>query len=196
MAENSVAARLKTFINSQGLTDSQFADACKISRATLSLFLSGKNKKINDVLLGLIHNVYPSLSIPWLIFGEGEMLNRQNSDNGTGDVLNNNNTISTENLEEEVDNKDTNSSKILDENIFFIDNHSARDENAKEIDENIPLKAIRAIVNQEINQAIDAVVEVQRKIAAASLKRRVVKITVFFDDNTFQTFVPGEELIS
>ena len=74
MDDSNVAIRLKVFIDSQGLSHSQFADECGIPRPSLSQILSGRNKKISDVIVGQIHKAYPELSVLWLLFGEGAML--------------------------------------------------------------------------------------------------------------------------
>lgn len=73
MEDQNVAIRLKGFIESEGLSHSQFADRCGIPRPSLSQILSGRNKKISDVIIGQIHKAYPELSILWLLFGEGSM---------------------------------------------------------------------------------------------------------------------------
>lgn len=73
MEDQNVAIRLKGFIESEGLSHSQFADRCGIPRPSLSQILSGRNKKISDVIIGQIHKAYPELSVLWLLFGEGAM---------------------------------------------------------------------------------------------------------------------------
>lgn len=65
--------RLKFFLEKRNIAISQFADTCKIPRPTLSQILNGRNKKISDELITKIHNAYPSLSVLWLMFGEGDM---------------------------------------------------------------------------------------------------------------------------
>lgn len=74
MDDSNVAIRLKGFIDSRGLSHSQFADECGIPRPSLSQILSGRNKKISDVIVGQIHKAFPSLSILWLLFNEGSMI--------------------------------------------------------------------------------------------------------------------------
>lgn len=74
MEEQNVAVRLKHFIDYLSITNSQFADACGIPRPSLSQLLSGRNKKLSDVVVKQIHDQYPRLSVLWLMFGEGEML--------------------------------------------------------------------------------------------------------------------------
>lgn len=68
-----IVNRLKTYMDSAGITNMQFADACKIPRPTLSQILSGRNKKISDEVIAKIHAAYPRLSVLWLLFGEGQM---------------------------------------------------------------------------------------------------------------------------
>ena len=70
-----IVDRLKYFMNLNGIAISQFADTCQIPRPTMSQILNGRNKKISDELIGKIHSAYPTLSIMWLMFGEGNINN-------------------------------------------------------------------------------------------------------------------------
>ena len=74
-----IVERLNSFLEQFGITKSQFADNCDIPRPTASQILSGRNKKISDDIISKIHNIYPELSISWLLFGEGEMFVSINS---------------------------------------------------------------------------------------------------------------------
>lgn len=73
-----IVSRIKIFMNYLGIANSQFADTCKIPRPTISQVLNGRNKKISDELIGKIHEAYPQLSVLWLMFGEGEMVQDAN----------------------------------------------------------------------------------------------------------------------
>lgn len=66
-----IVNRIKIFMEKHGIGSTQFADACGIPRPTLSQILSGRNKKISDEVIAKIHAAYPSLSVLWLLFGEG-----------------------------------------------------------------------------------------------------------------------------
>lgn len=68
-------SRLRSFMDSQSVTNSQFADTCNIPRPTLTQLLAGRNKKISNELIGKIHDAYPWLNVMWLMFGEGPMVN-------------------------------------------------------------------------------------------------------------------------
>lgn len=67
-------SRLRSFMDSQSVTNSQFADTCNIPRPTLTQLLAGRNKKISNELIGKIHEAYPWLNVMWLMFGEGPMV--------------------------------------------------------------------------------------------------------------------------
>lgn len=74
-----IVSRLRKFMDSQSITNSQFADTCGIPRPTLSQILAGRNKKISDELISKIHTGYPWLNVMWLLFGEGNMESDQNT---------------------------------------------------------------------------------------------------------------------
>lgn len=68
-----IISRLKLFLIAINMTSSQFADTCHIPRPSLSQLLNGRNKKVSDEIITKIHEAFPSLSVSWLLFGEGDM---------------------------------------------------------------------------------------------------------------------------
>lgn len=164
MEDFPVASRIKNIISALGLTDSQFADRCGISRPTLSLLLAGKNKKISDVMISQIHEAFPKVSILWLLFGEGEMF--------------------------KIDNPATESPKNDEENPIFPDNGS---ENGQQL--NLSLvkyleNAIQNIVNKSVEDSKNELEKIVLKISQPENLRKASKITVYYDDSTFETFIP------
>lgn len=183
MADANVAERLKTFIDWKGLSYAQFADSCKIPRPSLSQLLTGRNKKINDIMVGQIHNQYPELSIIWLLFGEGQML-----------------VSSAENKDLE----DRKSVVGFDDDLFSISNFEsegaekiifAPDDTAKrqKLDSEGLQNPFRGGQNLD-----DKTEKLQQKIKQLQLEieslkknpRKVEHITVYFDDSTFESFYP------
>lgn len=164
MEEISIAARLKSIIEALGLSDSQFADRCSITRPTLSLLLSGKNKKISDIMLSQIHDAFPNVSILWLLFGEGEMFKKDE-----------NREKSSSNLNEDsfFKNRDTDDKEEL--NLV----------NVKQL-ENI----IQDVINKTFTSSFNNLERIIQKSQEISLQRKVSKITVYYDDSTFETFSP------
>ena len=76
--KNPVLDRLIEFINSTGLSSTQFADTAGIPRPSLSQMLHGRNKSVNNQVLAKLNAAFPNLNILWLLFGQGDMLLNQN----------------------------------------------------------------------------------------------------------------------
>ena len=183
MSDTNVAERLKSYIEKKNLSYSQFADTCGIPRPSLSQFLSGRNKKISDIMVGQIHNMFPELSIVWLLFGEGPM---ENLPSGFSDG---NSSISDEEF---------------DEGIFSLGNGLDSDEkkivfSTGQSGNHQILKGNGLKSGQNESQVVDLKVErLQNKIKELQAQienlkknpRKAVQITVYYDDNTFETFFP------
>lgn len=73
-----LVSRLKQYLDSRQISVTQFADECSIPRPTGSQLLAGRNKKVSDEIISKIHTAYPDLSIVWLMFGEGDMVTGAN----------------------------------------------------------------------------------------------------------------------
>lgn len=163
--EHTVATRLKLFMENQGLTHSQFADTSSIPRPTLSQLLSGRNKKISDVLVGQIHKAYPRLSVLWLLFGEGEML--LPTADGVAGVAD----------------------SIADDSIFAPDStveNTDGQETALELAQNHGQMPIAKGVKYS-QKSVDFQCQINE---IAKNPRKVIQITVYYDDSTFETFYP------
>lgn len=185
MAGENVADRLKLFIESRGLTYSQFADSCGIPRPSLSQLLTGRNKKINDTMVRQIHTEFPDLSIVWLLFGEGPMEEKKTPvvENTPDDVDMGifNSIFSIENkIESTGDSKNLKS---------FIDNkpvtefskeNAANDGGIKGLNSDRQVDILKLKV-KELTSEIERLKKNPRKVA---------QITLYYDDSTFETFVP------
>lgn len=186
MSEQNVASRLKTFIESQGLTYSQFADSCGIPRPSLSQLLTGRNKKINDMMVGQIHSAYPDLSVVWLLFGEGDMLNSlayRPADYSAGSATDG--EIFDSDMFSLDDGVSNTSKKII-----FSGNDAAASKNSKENGlnnaSNVGLKS-----DYKDEKLAAKIKELTTKIEFLTKNPRKVKqITVYYDDFTFETFIP------
>ncbi len=170
MNEDNIAIRLKGFMDSIEMTSSQFADQCGIARPTLSQLLTGRNKKISDVLVGQIHKAFPRLSVVWLLFGEGEMLTPLPSEAEPEPEL----------------------SPLFSDTEKFVDDESEMNNysNLSALNEGKKVASIR--MNKEIEtdkktRELESEIEKMRRNP-----RRVTHITIYYDDSTFETFYPGE----
>ena len=180
MQEENIAIRLKFLISKLGINSSVFADNCGISRATLSQLLTGRNKKISDVLISQIHKAYPDLSILWLLFNEGDMwMNGKSESEENESNENTNSNVSqtsyqkktTENLNSPNDGRST--------CIFPKENELNSSEN---IYQNTPSQQINSYLNSA--GLISEIKNLRSKI------KKVVQITIYYDDSTFEAFYP------
>ena len=72
--------RLKQFIAAENITQAQLADNLNVVRASVSHILAGRNKPGYDFICNLMTN-YPNLNIEWLMFGKGKMYKTQEQQN-------------------------------------------------------------------------------------------------------------------
>lgn len=165
MKEDNVATRLKLFMDYMGLSYSQFADSCGIPRPTLSQLLSGRNKKISDLLVGQIHRTFPHLSILWILFGEGEMLIADKSSTSTD------------------------ADPIADDSIFAGDFTNV-ESGVKEIALDSSVVSNNSSDSHVVDSALALSSIVGQKNKIGSNPRKVIQITVYYDDSTFETFLP------
>lgn len=177
-----IVSRLKLFLDTMNIPNSQFADNCRIPRPTISQVLNGRNKKISDELISKIHATYPSLSMLWLLFGEGRMLSNENIE--ISDVQN---QAKTEELESHIADeqqytpysftqnidRDSSSEKKISFNSTAFNESSANVEHEKDIE-------------SAVNQFSASLSNPQ-----GSLKK-ITNIVVFYNDNSFQSFSPSQ----
>ena len=163
--------RLKSYIEYRGFLASQFADAVGMPRSSFSQLMSGRNKSINDATIVKIHAAFPDLSIQWLLFGEGDMLTNGIELAPISSVCN------------------EPSSQVLQQPQLSIFGESEIFE-AVQVDErpyaqeNAPKKPANDV---------PAVPKMPVEVPMAALKqrdRKIVKVVVFYDDNTYEAFVP------
>lgn len=67
--------RIKKIMDRSNLTSSAFAESIGIQQSTLSHILSGRNNPSLDVVMK-VHQAYNDISIHWLLYGEGDMLEK------------------------------------------------------------------------------------------------------------------------
>lgn len=184
-------SRLKQFLELKQIPITQFADNCRIPRPTLSQLLNGRNKKVSDEVIGKIHDAYPTLSVLWLMFGEGEMFRGEITDpteahsSATESTLQEPEAYERSQMgnalfEDMFNNDDTESkSEILSDSpttIKFPQESDANNNYAENPGDNIMKSTVTAIKN---------------RVQSTGEKKQIVNIIVYYDDNSFEAFVPG-----
>ncbi len=64
--------RLQQFLSAENITQAQFADTIGVARASVSHILAGRNKPGFDFIQNMSRH-YPNLNLEWLISGKGRM---------------------------------------------------------------------------------------------------------------------------
>lgn len=182
-----VAERIKQFIDHLGITITQFADNTGIQRPSMSQMLSGRNQKISITTIGKIHERYPILSIYWLLYGDGPMLQSESSK--IPEALPMTATTSTPTGEESElpiggspymslfdDESGTNAAEDTDKTEYAKENGSNRAPSLTKPTEN------------ETGRLTNAPNISTRQGDAKN--RRIVKIMIFYSDSTFESFSP------
>lgn len=190
MAESNVAERLKTFIEMKGLSYSQFADKCGIPRPSLSQLITGRNKKINDSMVGQIHKEFPELSIVWLLFGEGQMENGSPKNEPEAPFID-----STENFGSIFPDLPLTDENFVRQNLENTTNSTSNSKISKENGLNSPKNDAELFGNKDDRLSkklkdLTAQIENLRRNP-----RKVIQITVYYDDSTFETFLPSVNAI-
>ena len=65
--------RIYQLMKYQGMSQKEFAATLCIAEGTLSGIFTGRTRPTNNIV-NAIHECFPHISINWLMFGEGEML--------------------------------------------------------------------------------------------------------------------------
>lgn len=192
MQEDNIAIRLKFLISELGINSSVFADNCGISRATLSQLLTGRNKKISDVLIGQIHKAYPNLSILWLLFNEGDVWMNGNSDSTDKEeatqTTSAGDTVSPENTD--IRNSHNSYQQNPSEILNFPDDGQSPYKYSEETSLNSLENGHQNFTSQQLSSYVNTAGLITEIENLRSKIKKVVQITIYYDDSTFETFYP------
>lgn len=193
-----IVSRLKEFSQYLDLSVTQFADMCKVPRPTMSQLFNGRNKKVSDELIRKIHVEFPNLSVMWLLFGEGEMLINKKTETSEAQ---NPSLFDFSDGEETVGHT---SNSTLDFGISDIE------KSPKSFDK-VDVTSTGAFGN-DISVGVGEFARRETDLGSNNLQtnlesdrskqstisfseegeRRIVNIIVYYSDNSFESFVPGQ----
>ena len=155
--------RIKQIMESQRMTQQEFADYIGLAPATLSSIFNGRTRPTLNVVEALKKKI-PNISIDWLMFGSGEMF------------------ITPESKISGSDNPEK-------DPLF---------QESQMIDFDHPLPPTPQNGNQT-SPVFNSVKTTRPEIVREEVKivdkpqRRVMEIRVFYDDQTWETFVPAKK---
>ena len=154
--------RLKQFIAAENITQAQLADNLNVVRASVSHILAGRNKPGYEFLSGLMTN-YPNLNIEWLMFGKGKMYKTQEQ----------------QTIFEAPETPAVHEETTEEIGLFTSLAHP-------EITVPEQTAVVQPVVQQQPGVTLNDIKTLVSSMQKPVNQRKLVKITAFFDDGTFQ----------
>ena len=160
--------RIKKIMEEQQMTQQEFADFLQQSPATLSSIFNGRTRPTLNVVDAIKAKI-PDISIEWLLYGTGEMFvtHPEQSPEGFAGVQEHG-----QDLMLDFDNSPQNGPLFAQNMAKNVSASPVVQQNAKNFHPERGYEEVR-IVEKE--------------------PRRVTEIRVYYDDQTFETFVPAKK---
>jgi transcriptional regulator with XRE-family HTH domain len=159
------------------LSQQDFATYLEISPASLSSIFNGRTNPTNNHVQA-IHRAFPEINVSWLMFGEGEMLlNGKSQEEGPS-------VVSSQKVTSDISD-----SVEIDMGVapsFFTESEFMSASKTEKVSNNSNVN-----LQDTLRQA--ALLSSVNKNAKNFdiLKRNIKEIRVFFDDGTYESFVPS-----
>lgn len=166
--------RIRTIIENEGLTQVEFSERTGIKPPTLSHVLTGRNNPSTDVIQKIL-DAFPHYSVDWLLNGRGEMLGASSGIDQISAMSTNPSVVSLFGAE------DGGASDFRNGGAY---NYPPKNSTQT------PLSGRPSIPNYRTPGLPNFA---PSEVASTQPKRTVTKIIVFYDDNTYETFIHGEE---
>ncbi|MDR3142585.1 MAG: helix-turn-helix transcriptional regulator [Tannerellaceae bacterium] len=156
--------RIKLIMEKENMTAGVFADSIGMQQSTLSHVINGRNRPSLEVVMK-IHQKYNYVNLDWLLYGTGEMMNKQ---------------VSAMNVP--VSSTTTNSSYSDRSSRSLFDQNPEKTNIETENFKNRMVKPLESPVLDTKPPVVQEIKYIERP------PRKVTEIRIFFDDNTYETF--------
>ena len=172
--------RIRQVMEQAGMLQQDFAMKLGISPASLSSIFKGRTKPTNNHVQA-IHRAFPQVNVNWLLFGEGEMQERlPETDGGEAEL-----PASVSHLDGGVRNTESMNGggmSLMFEDDPLYDLPAARETSCQQ--------PVNSRCEKPTNRRAGGSVENNVKNIDKYI-RKIKEIRVFFDDGTYEAFVPS-----
>ena len=159
----SMKDRIRQIMESQKMTQQEFADYIGLAPATLSSIFNGRTRPTLNVVEALKKKI-PNISIDWLMFGSGDMYVSSQSD--------------------VIESEPTSSPSLFSNSPTFEFDQSSSPTPQNGV---LPMQNTNGVKSTRSDIVRDEVKIIEKP------QRRVIEIRVFYDDQTWDTFVPAKK---
>lgn len=168
--------RIKKIMELQHVTQQEFADMLSIAPATLSNIFTGRTRP-TLAIVDAIKTRFPQVSTDWLMFGNGNML--------VAGADSDENSASNANVEAQAMS-----------NVEMAASVSQSSVGSVSMADDAFLMGSRPTVEPEtMSYAPQQVAAVEVKKCDTTHQRRISEIRIFYDDQTWETFVPKDSRV-
>ncbi len=170
--------RIQEILKRYNLTAAKFADQLEVPRSTISHILSERNKPSLEFIQKVLDK-YPAINTQWLVKGEGSIFGKE------VDLFSGMETAND--AEETADTKtDDNTEDFPAENP--LSKASGKDE---ENYQNLSEESVPADLLKNVDKEIDKPSQKEN-----AMNRKIVRLIAFYQDNTFEEFLPAENKLN
>jgi transcriptional regulator with XRE-family HTH domain len=159
--------RIRMLMQKAGMTQKDFANCLQISEASLSSIFNGRTNPTNTHVCA-VHKAFPDVNINWLLFGEGEI---------------------SEEFSEGVDSDNAVLKPAPSAASSALDVKPSEISKAAFSVKNEPLSVELAMPASVIGGVSNVVMESEKKCDKTN--RKVKEIRIFYDDGTYEIFIPA-----
>ena len=178
--------RIRTIMEHEQMSQQEFAQKLGLSPATLSNIFNGKTRPTNNHVQA-IHKAFPNINISWLLFGEGEMY-ISGTDSSIGGVADCSDASTPMTLFDDTNSYVSPPANGEEDSAFGRNEKSMSQKHGKNPSNTVPdsMQSRRSVHQiSEINMSSNNVKIIDNR------PRRIKEIRVFFDDGTYESFVPS-----
>lgn len=168
--------RLLKLLDAEQLSSSKFADVIGVQRSSISHILSGRNKPSFDFLQKILR-AFPMLNADWLILGEGNMYEGETGPVGGGGSLFDQPPVHFPGEVPESIDKDVEKPSLA--------------ENGSNMNSDVDTGTKETIQEHEIPVDSPGHSSSSFETATRNAKKKVSRVIVLYDDNTFHSYEQG-----
>ena len=164
--------RIRAIMESKGMTQQEFSQFLEMSPASLSSIFTGRTNPTLNVVES-IKKKFENINLEWLMFGHGCMFLQDENTEGV-DPENPSTALTPENISDNISNYSTSDIQYKNNNVYegrSLSSNSGNVRGGNYIPENANVSDMKIINNN---------------------RRKIKEIRVFYDDQTYESFVPKE----